>query len=30
MDLSKGFCTINYKILVAKLNAYGFSKETNF
>ena len=30
MDLSKGFGTINYKILVAKLNAYGFSKETNF
>ena len=30
MDLAKGFGTINYKLLVAKLNAYGFRKETDF
>ena len=30
MDLSKGFGTINYKLLVAKLNVYGFSKESDF
>ena len=28
MGLSKAFNAINYKLLVAKLNAYGFSKET--
>ena len=27
MDLSKAFDKINNKLLVAKLNAYGFSKE---
>ena len=26
MNLSKGFDTINHEFLVAKLNAYGFSK----
>ena len=30
MGLSKAFNAINYKLLVAKLNAYGFSKETDF
>ena len=28
MDVSKAFGTINYKLLVAKRNAYGLSKET--
>ena len=28
MDLSKVIDKINYTLLVAKLNAYGFSKET--
>ena len=28
MNLSTAFDTINYKLLVAKLNAHGFSKET--
>ena len=28
MDLSKGFETINYELLVVKINAYGFSNET--
>ena len=30
MDLSKTFNTINYELLVAKLNTYGFSKEMIF
>ena len=28
MDLSKAFDTMNYELLVANLNPYGFSKET--
>ena len=28
MDYSKAFDTINYTLLVAKGNAYGFSEET--
>ena len=30
VNLSKAFNTINYKLLVAKLNTYGFSKEMIF